>query len=152
MKEGKLYFLNKPDPTRPIENKYVAEFEDQKKSFIHKEDALLYLFDNNVKTYKYLTKEANEYKDLSKVPTYELWHIKNRVGYVLYDYEFYEDENKEIKKRRAYVWRFVGFGRSCFAETIEELKEKVSVLINHYQEDPDECGHNVYPFYTKHYR
>lgn len=152
MNEGRLYFFNKPDPDRPIEEKYVTEIEGKRKSFMRQEDAMLYLFDNGVRKYQYLTKEAEEYVDITKVATYELWYIENRVGYVLYDYEQYVDENNEVKKRRAYVWRFVGFGRSCFAATKEELEEKVLSLIHHYNEDPKEHGHNTYPFYTRHYR
>jgi hypothetical protein len=150
--EGKLYLFNKPDPNRPIETKYVTEIEGQRKYFVHQEDALLYLFDSGVKTYKFLTKEDREYKDLTKLLTYELWHIKNRIGYVQYDFESYIDEDDEVKRRRAFVWRFVGFGRSCFAKTKEELEEKVLLLINHYNEDPEASGHNTYPYYTRHYR
>ena len=152
MNEGRLYFLNTPDPNRPIEEKYITEIEGQRKSFVREEDALLYIFDNGVRTYKYLTKEALKYKDFNKLPTYEFWHIGNRVGYVLYHFEPYVDENNEVKKRKAFVWRFVGFGRSCFSQNREELKEKITKLINHYKEDPEERGFNIYPFYTKHYR
>lgn len=152
MTEGRLYFLNKPDPDRPIEEKYVIEIKDQRKSFIHQDDAMMFLFDNGIRNYKYLTKEVSEYKDITKVPTYEFWQIENRVGYVLYDFEVYVDENNEMKKRKAFVWRFVGFGRSCFAKTKNELKEKVLSLINHYSEDPEERGYNTYPFYTRYYR
>lgn len=152
MTEGRLFLLNKPDPNRPVEEKYVAEINGERKSFIHQEDAMLYLFDNGIRTYKYLTKEVSEYADLKKVQTYEFWHIKNRVGYVLFDYEPYVDEDNKVKKRKAYVWRFVGFGRSCFATTEEELKEKVFSLINHYREDPENKGYNRYPFYNRHNR
>lgn len=149
---GSLYFLNKIDPNRPIEEKYIAEIGTERKSFVQKEDAMLYLFDNGVRTYQYLTKEASEYKEISKVPRYEFWHIENRVGYVFYDYEHYIDENDVIKKRRAFVWRFVGFGRSCFASTKEELEEKVRLLILEYKADPEEHGYNIYPFYTRYFR
>src|SRR5690606_9613829 len=104
------------------------------------------------KNFRRLTKEIYEYKDSTKLPIYEIWHIENRVGYVLYDYEPYLDENNNVKKRRAYVWRFIGFGRSCFAKTQEELKEKVLKLIHQYNNEPDEYGYNLYPYYTKHYR
>ncbi|MEH7249254.1 hypothetical protein V7114_21060 [Neobacillus niacini] len=122
------------------------------KSFINKEDAMIYLFDHGVRTFKYLTKALSEYKDYRKLPIYEFWHLDNRVGYILYDFEQYVDENDEIKKRKAYVWRFVGFGRSCFAPTRKELGAKVLNLILQYRADPEECGRNTYPFYTKYYR
>jgi DNA polymerase III subunit epsilon len=152
MSEGRLFFFNKPDPNRPIEDKYVTEIDCQRKSFMEKEAAMLYLFDNGVRTFKYLTKELLEYKDIKKLPTYEFWHLENRVGYVLYDFEPYVDDNGEVQKRKAFVWRFVGYGRSCFAETKEALKEKVLSLIQHYKADPEDCGHNIYPFYTKYHR
>ncbi|MGQ4668600.1 hypothetical protein ACUIJN_22735 [Metabacillus halosaccharovorans] len=152
MTEGRLYFLTKPDPNRPIDHNYVTEIEGKRKYFINKEDALLFLFDNGIQNYNYLTKEASEYKDLKKVPMYKFWKIQKRVGYVLYDFEPYVDANNEVKKRRAFVWRFVGFGLGCFAETEEELKEKVQTLINHYQEDPENRGYNKYPFYTRYFR
>lgn len=152
MSEGNLYFFNKPHPTRPIEEKYVTEIEGQRKSFIHQEDALLFLFDNGVSTYKSLTRETSEYKDINKVPTFEFWHIGNRVGYVLYGFEPYVDEMNEIKRRKAFVWRFIGHGRSCFAETKDELEDKILSLISQYTEDFEERGYNIYPFYTRHYR
>lgn len=154
--EGKLYFLNKPNPNRPIEDKYIAEIEGQRKAFEKEEAVMLFLFDNGVRTYKYLTKEDLEYKDLKKhlknSPTYEFWKIENRVGYVSYSFELYVDGNGEVKQRKAFVWRFIGFGRSCFAQRQEELKEKVTELIKYYKEDPEKRGFNTYPFYTKHYR
>jgi hypothetical protein len=152
MTDGILYFLNTPDPNRPIEEKYIAEVNGLTKSFINKEDAMIYLFDHGIRTFKYLTKNLSEYKDYRKLPIYEFWHLDNRVGYVLFDIEHYVDENDEIKKRKAYVWRFVGFGCSCFAPTSEELEAKVLTLILQYKADSEECGHNTYPFYTKYYR
>lgn len=152
MIEGRLLFLNKVDPNHPIEEKYIAEIATKRKSFMQKEDAMLYLFDNGVRRYQFLTKESSEYKDISKVPQYEFWYIDNRVGYVLYDYEHYIDENDVVKKRRAYVWRFVGFGRSCFASTKEELEERVKLLTLEHKADPKEHGYNTYPFYTRYYR
>lgn len=152
MTEGKLYFLNKSDPNRPIELKYLAEFDDTQKWFEKEEDALIFLFDNGVRKYRYLTKELLDYKNLKGIQTFELWHLENRVGYVSYGYDSYYDKNDKMLQKRAYIWRFIGFGRSCFAETPEELKYKVICLINHYNEDPEECGHNTYPFYTQYYR
>lgn len=152
MKEGKLYFLNTPDPNRPIENKYIVEFDEIEKSFDKQEDALIFLFDNGIRKYQFLTKKLNEYKSLKNIKRYESWQLENRVGYVTQDYEWYTDEKNELKKRKAYVWRFVGYGRSCFAKTKEELKNKVLSLIHYYREDPDKCGHNTYPFYTRYYR
>lgn len=154
MTEGKLFFINKPDPSIPIpiENKYVTEIDGIRDSFLRKEEALLYLFDKGIRSYKLLTKNEGDYVDISKVPIYEFWQVENRVGYVLYDYEPYVNENNEVKKRRAYVWRFVGFGRSCFAPTKDELKEKARTLIHEYQKDPEQRGYNLYPFYTRYYR
>lgn len=148
----RLYFLIKPDPNHPIEQRYMVELNETRKSFYNKEDALLYLFDNGIRTFQYLTKELAEYKNVDKQPLYEFWHLENRVGYVLYDYEQYPDENGQLRKRKAFVWRFVGFGRSCFAETREELRLKVLSLINEYREDNEGRGFNIYPAYTKHYR
>lgn len=152
LKEGKLYFINTPDPNRPVEFKFLAEFEKNQKWFEKQEDALIFLFDNGVNTYKYLTKELNKYKNLNNLLTYELWHLENRVGYVTYGDELYYDENREIKKRKSYIWRFIGHGRSCFAETQEELRNKVLTHIHHYKVDHEERGYNTYPFYTKYYR
>lgn len=153
MSEAFLFYFNEPDPNRPIENKYVTQINGERKSFMNEEDALLYLFDHGIKTYKYLTKEPEKYKsDITKLLTYEFWHIENRVGYVSYDYQPYIDSGGSVKKKRAYVWRFVGFGRSCFAPTKEELEEKVRKLIQEYKRDPDNRGFNTYPFYTKHFR
>jgi len=67
--------------------------------------------------------------------TYELVQIENRVGTLLYDYEHYVDENNNVKKCKSFVWRFVGFGRSCFAPTKEELIELVRKQIHEYQND-----------------
>ncbi|MBU9721961.1 MULTISPECIES: hypothetical protein [Bacillaceae] len=153
--EGKLYFLNYVELGRPIDENYVAEIDDvpnSRKSFGDKADALLYLNDNGVKTYKYLTKEASEYKSLKNLLDFEFWRIKHRVGYVSYHYEFYEGQNGEVKKRRAYVFRFVGFGRSCFAETKEELTEIVLEIIAEHLADPRERGLNTFPYFTKYYR
>lgn len=152
MTEGLLYFFAKPDPNRPIEEKYITEIDGNRKGFVNQENALLYLFDNGVRSYKYLTKEIAEYIDISKVKTFELWQIKNRVGYVLNDYEPYINENGEVKKRKAYVWRFIGFGRSCFSKTKNELKEKVLAQIIEDSEDKEGRGYNIYPFYSRHYR
>lgn len=147
-----LYFFTKPDPNRPVEEQYIAEIQGNRKSFINKDDALLYLFDNGIKKFKRLTKEVHEYKDITKIPTYEFMHVENRVGYVLYDYEAFIDENNNVKKRRAFVWRFIGVGRSCFAKTKEELEQKVISLIHDYNKKPEELGYKTYPYYTKHYR
>lgn len=152
LKEGRLYFLNTPDPNRPVELKYLAEFAENQKWFEKQEDALIYLFDNGVNVYKYLTKELEKYKNLNNLLTYELWHLENRVGYVTYGDEQYYDENNELKKRKSFIWRFIGHGRSCFAETQEELKVKVLSHTNYYKEDPEDQGYNTYPYYTKYYR
>jgi hypothetical protein len=151
LKEGKLYFLNTPDPNRPIENKYVVEFDDIEKSFEKEQDALIFMFDNGVTNYQFLSKKLSKYKSLKNIQRFEFWHLENRVGYVSYDYERYYDENDKMQKRRAYVWRFIGYGRSQFAETREELEDKVLSLIHYYKEDPAECGHNIYPYYTRYY-
>jgi hypothetical protein len=150
--EGRLYFITKPDPDRPIELKYRTEFDETQKWFEKQEDALLFLFDNGVRKFQFLTKELSEYKSLKNLQTLELWHLENRVGYVLYDYQSYVDEKDEVKKRKAYIWRFVGYGRSCFAKTKEELNDKVLSLIHYYKEDQENCGHNTYPYYTRYYR
>lgn len=152
MKEGRLYFINTPDPNRSVELKYLSEFSENKKWFENQEDALIYLFDNGIRKYTYLTKELSKYKSSENLLTYELWHLENRVGYVTYGDEQYYDENKQLKKRKSYIWRFIGHGRSCFAETQEELKDKVLSLIHHYKEDPEACGYNTYPYYTRYYR
>ncbi|MCM3667910.1 hypothetical protein M3181_02700 [Mesobacillus maritimus] len=80
MTEGKLFFFNKPDPPRPIENKYVTEINGLRKSFMRKEEALLHLFDNGISSYKFFTKEEKDYVNILKVPKYEFWQIENRVG------------------------------------------------------------------------
>jgi hypothetical protein len=50
---GRLFFLTTPDPGRPIEETYIAEIDIiGSKSFVTKEEALLFLFDNGVKTRK----------------------------------------------------------------------------------------------------
>lgn len=152
MSEGRLYFLNKPYPGRPVEERYFTKINSLKEFFVTKEDALLHLFDQGIRNFQYLTKEISDYKNTQNILTYELWHVENRVGYVQYDYERYEVECGEVKKRRAFVWRFVGFGRTLFALSKEELKEKVRELIQHYNEDLDERGYNKYPFYTRHNR
>lgn len=113
---------------------------------------MLYLYDNGIKYFQRLTKESHDYKDITKIPIYEFWHIQNRVGYVLHDYELYINENDEVKRRKAFVWRFIGFGRSCFAKTKEELKEKVLNVIQKYNDEPQDLGYNSYPYYTRHYR
>lgn len=140
MLDGRLYFFNKPDLDRPIDEKYVVEINGKRKSFVKEEDALIYMFDLGVKTYQSLTKEVSEYKNIKQVPIYEFWHIENRVGRILYDYEFFVDESGETQKRKAYIWRFVGFGRSCFAPTKEELKELVLTEILEYKKDSGERG------------
>jgi len=149
---GLLFYFTKPDPLRPIEEKYVTEIEGERKSFVREQDAMLFLFDNGIRKFRRLTKELTEYKDSSKLPIYEFWQIKNRVGYVLYEYEPYIDENEEVKRRRAYSWRFIGFGRYCFAPTKEELEEKVKQLIHKYINEPPERGLLTYPYYTQCYR
>lgn len=149
---GLLFYFTAPDPLRPIEEKYVTEINGKRNSFISEEDAMLYLFDSGIKNFYRLTKELTEYKDPSKLPLYEFWHIENRVGYVLHEYELYVDENDEVKRRKAYSFRFVGFGRSCFAKTKEELEIKVRELINEYNNAPEEKGYHTYPYYTQYYR
>lgn len=152
---GKLYFLNYSEVGRPIEENYVVEIDDDhssRKSFAEKAEALIYLFDNDVKTYKFLTKEISQYSSIKNLLNFEFWHLKNRIGYVTYDYEQYVDESRKVQKRRAYIFRFVGFGRSCFAETKEQLKEKVLAIISEYKKDPEGKGCNTYPYYTKYNR
>src|SRR5690625_4407788 len=117
MTVGLLFHFTKPDPLRPMEEKYVTDINGKRESFVKEQDAMLYLFDQGIRKFHHLTKELTEYKDSSKLPLYEFWHIENRVGYVLHEYELYVDENNEVKRRRAYSFRFIGFGRSCFAET-----------------------------------
>jgi hypothetical protein len=150
--EGRLYFFNKPDPNRPIELKYLAEFGETQKWFEKEEDAKLFLFDNGIRKYQYLTKKLSEYTSLKNLQTFELWHIKNRVGYVTNGYQKYYDVNNNVQQKRAIIWRFIGYGRSCFAETQEELKDKVLSLINFYNDDLEECDHNTYPFFTRYHR
>ena len=152
MKEGKLYFINKTDPNRPIEEKFITEIDGVRKSFIDQDNAMLYLFDEGVRKFNYLTKEIYEYKDPTNFISYEIWHIENRIGYILYDYQLYVDENKKVKKRKSYIWRFIGYGRSCFAQSKEELREKVISTIKTYNEDAEGRGYTAYPFYTKFYR
>lgn len=152
MKEGKLYFFDYPDPHRPIECKYVTSIDGINNYHVKKEDALLYFFDKGVTTYQFLTKKEENYKKNAKIMTYELVQIENRVGTLLYDYEHYVDENNNVKKRKAFVWRFVGFGRSCFAPTKEELIDLVRKQIHEYQNDSDGRGYNTYPYYTRHFR
>jgi len=152
MSKGLLFYFTNPDPLRPVEEKYVTEIDGERKSFLHQEDAMLYLFDNGITNFHRLTKELSEYKDSSKLPLYEFWQIQNGVGYVLHEYEQYMDENKEVKRRRAYSFRFIGFGRSCFAATKEDLQEIVKQLIHDYNEAPMEKGYLIYPYYTKYYR
>ena len=152
MKVGYLFYFSKPDPLRPIGENYVTEINGERKSFAKEHDAMIYLFDKGIRKFHRLTKELNDYKDPSKLPLYEFWHIENRVGYVAYEYELYVDENDEIKRRRAYSFRFVGYGRPCFAETKEELEVKVRKLIREYNNAPEEKGYKKYPYYTKYYR
>lgn len=152
MKEGILHFINTPDPNRPVELKYLVEYEETQKWFEEQSDALIFLFDSGITKYRYLTKLALEYKRLKNTKHYELWQIGNRVGYVTYDFKKYLDEDGNVKKNPAYVWRFVGHGRPCFEETQEELRDKVLSLIQSYKEDPDDRGFNIYPYYTKYYR
>jgi hypothetical protein len=152
MSEGILYIFNKPDLNRPIEEKFVAEINGKRTSFVNEDDAKIFLFDNGVKSFRFLTKEVHEYKDFSKVPVYEFLKLKNRVGYVTYGYEPYVDNDGKVKRRKAYIWRFIGFGRYCFAKTMEELQEMVLDLINYYQEDPRERGFNIQPAYTRYNR
>ena len=86
---GLLFYFTKPDPLRPIEEKYVTDINGERNSFVKEQDAMLYLFDKGIRKFHRLTKELTEYKDSSKLPSYEFWHIDNRVGYVLYEYELY---------------------------------------------------------------
>lgn len=151
MTVGLLFYFTKPDPLRPIEEKYVTDINGERKSFVKEQDAMLYLFDQGIRKFHRLTKELTEYKDSSKLPSYEFWHIDNRVGYVLYEYELYM-EGDEVKRRKAYSWRFVGFGRPCFAPTKEELFLKVKSLIQEYKNEPAEKGYYTYPYYTQYYR
>lgn len=77
---GRLYYFTKPDPDRPIDENYITEINGERKSFSRKEDAMVFLFDNGVRSYKYLTKEEKDYLGFDKLPTYEFWQIENRVG------------------------------------------------------------------------
>lgn len=122
------------------------------KSFINKDEALLYLFDNGVKTYQYYTKLISEYTNTKQIPIYELWHIGNRIGYVLDDYEPYIDESNAVQYRKSFVWRFVGYGMPCFAADKETLAENVLKLIDYHKNDPEDRGLNEYPYFTKCYR
>lgn len=150
---GRLFFFDKQLPNVPIDEKYIVEIEGMnRESFLKIEDAMLFLFDHGVRQYQYLTKEIHEYKNKKAIKTYELCQIKNRIGYVIYDDETYIDTDGKVKKRKAFVWRFIGHGRPCFAPTKEELLEKVMAVINLHKEDPENRGFNTYPYYTRHYR
>lgn len=148
---GLLFYFTKPDPLRPIEEKYVTDINGERNSFVKEQDAMLYLFDQGIRKFHRLTKELTEYKDSSKLPLYEFWHIENRVGYVLYENEFYLEDD-EVKRRKAYSWRFIGFGRPCFAQTKEELFIKVNSIIQEHKNAPTEKGYYTYPYYTQYYR
>lgn len=151
--QANLFYFSKPSPSRPAENKYVVEIEGMdSKSFSDKNVAILFMFDKGVNSYKYYTKEISAYKNLKQVPTIEIWQVGHRIGTVTYGDEFYTDENNEVKKRKSFVWRFVGFGKPCFAPTTEELREKVWETINRHLLDPDERGLNKYPYFTQFYR
>ena len=100
----------------------------------------------------YLTNDPSEYKNINSLPVYELWRLGNRVGYVLYDFEGYIDNNGAVQTRNAFIWKFIGFGRSCFAETEKDLKEKVLALISSYNNAPKKYGYSTYPYYIRHYR
>lgn len=58
-----------------------------------REDALIFLFDNGVKEYQFLTKKLLDYKSLRNIQTYQLWHLENQVGYVIHGLENYVDKN-----------------------------------------------------------
>jgi len=148
---GLLFYFTKPEPLRPIEEKYVTDINGKRESFVKEQDAMLYLFDQGIRKFHHLTKELTEYKDSSKLPLYEFWHIENRVGYVLYENEFYLEDD-EVKRRKAYSWRFIGFGRPCFAQTKEELFIKVNSIIQEQKNAPTEKGYYTYPYYTQYYR
>lgn len=152
MSFGYLYYFTKFDPDRPIEEKYVTEINGERKSSVKQEDAMLYLFDNGITNFHRLTQELSEYKNPANLPVYEFWKIENRIGYVLNEYELYLNNDNEVKKRKAFSFRFIGFGRSCYAETKEELKEKVKNTINEYSNAPIEKGYKTYPYYTQYYR
>lgn len=150
---GRLYFLNNDSPDRPTEEKYVVDIEGlERKSFIFKKDAMIFMFDNGITTFHYLTKEISEYINTGSIRQFELWHIENRVGYVIYDNEAYVDENDKVKHRKSYIWRFIGFGKPCFAENQELLKEKVKLLIAEHKKDKYNLGLNEYPYFTKYHR
>ena len=40
MDYGRIIFTNKPNPNRPIEEKYIAEVNSLNESFIDKDDAI----------------------------------------------------------------------------------------------------------------
>jgi len=150
---GNLYYLSKPQSNIPREDRYLAEVNrDIRKSFIYEEDALLFLFDNGIRYFQRFTKDILEYKNTKNIPTYELCHLNNRVGYITYGNQPYINETGKVEKRKAYIWRFIGYGRSCFAPTREELEGKVTSLIQQYKEDGEGKGFNIYPFYTRHCR
>lgn len=150
--DGKLFYFTKPDINRPVEEQYVIEINDARKSFVHKEDAMLYLFDKGVKTFYRLTKELTEYANIKQLLIFEFHQIENRIGYVVRDYLPQLNEDNEVKNIRVYIWRFVGFGRSCIADSMEELMEMVPQTIHEYNNQPEERGYNSYPFYTRYYR
>lgn len=153
LKHGKLFYFTNPHPDLPIDERYVAETDTGiKESFVHKNDALLFLFDHGVRSYQSFTKEISVYKNLKNIPIYELWHLENRIGYVLFGFESYIDSEGNINKRKSYIWRFVGHGRSCFAPTREELTQKILDEIHKHVADPEERGYNIYPYYTRYYR
>lgn len=152
MAEGILFYFTKPDINRPIEEQYVTEIRSERKSFVHQEDAMLYLFDNGVRKFNRLTKELHEYKDIRTLPVFEFIQVENRVGYVVRDYLPQLDKNNEIINKRVFIWRFIGFGRTCTADTKDELMEQVNQAINEYNNAPEELGCNSYPYYTKNYR
>ncbi|MEH7136984.1 hypothetical protein, partial [Priestia megaterium] len=134
-------------------DRYLAEVNRNiKKTFIYEEDALLFLFDNGIRYFQRFTKDILEYKNTKNIPTYELCHLNNRVGYISYGNQSYINETGKLEKRKAYIWRFIGYGRSCFAPTREELEDKVTSLIQQYKEDREGKGFNIYPFYTRHCR
>ena len=149
---GRIYSLNRIYLGVPVECKYAAEIEGERQYFVNKEDALLYLYDHDISVFQFLMKEVSKYTNITSIPHYEFWHIKNRIGYVVHDNEYYNTVDNITKKQRAYVWRFVGYGRSLYASTKDELKEKVIEQIHQYSEDVNQRGYNIYPFYTRYNR
>ena len=156
MKNANIIRLQK-DNNIAIENKYAIYSDgNNAKYFTEQDDAIIYAFDERYNHISLLSKPIKDYKiDKNGEPVLpkpqELLQIGNRVGRVYHDFLDFEKNGASVREKQ-HIWRFVGHGYPCWADTKDELMTKVRLAVETFMIDAEKRGYNTYPYYTRYYR